>query len=192
MFIYNLKIKGKKIAIVSLICIFLIVVLIFSVSINKIFIKPKINNSEMDKNNSNDETSCIKKNEFLEIDVKNYTNILQAVNDDIDSYIGCKLHFSGYVYRLLDFEPNQFVLARDMLISDDKSQTLVVGFLCSYDDALSFEDGTWVDLTGIITKEEFHGEIPLIKVDDIKKIDVPSDIYVYPPDRTYIPTNFMF
>lgn len=117
---------------------------------------------------------------------------MQAVHNDIDSYVGCKLHFSGYIYRLIDFDQNQFVLARDMLVSDDKSQTLVVGFLCTYEKAMSFDEGTWVELSGTITKDNFHGEIPLIKVDCIEKIDKPEDPYVFPPDRTYIPTSFMF
>lgn len=192
MFICNLKLNGSRLARVCFISILIIVVIIFSISVYKIFIKPKTNNSQIDSEALSDGTSCIKNDGVLEIQPKNYTNILQAVHDDIDSYIGCKLHFSGYVYRLIDFDPNQFVLARDMLVSDDKNQTLVVGFLCSYDSAMSFEEGTWVDLTGTITKEDFHGEIPVIKVDSIQKIDVPDDVYVYPPDRTYIPTSFMF
>ena len=192
MFVCNFKLNGSKLAKISFISILIIVVIVFSVSIYKIFIKTKINESKVDEEFLDDETSCIKSNGVLEIEPKNYTNILQAVHDNIDSYVGCKLHFSGYVYRLIDFDPNQFVLARDMLVSDDKSQTLVVGFLCSYDDAMSFEEGTWVDLTGTITKEDFHGEIPVIQVDSISQINVPDDVYVYPPDRTYIPTSFMF
>lgn len=166
--------------------------MILCFSIYKIFSKPKDLESDSCEEIFSDGTACEKRDGVLKIDPKNYTNILQAVNNDVDSYIGCKLHFSGYVYRLLDFEPNQFVLARDMLVSEDKSQTLVVGFLCSCDNAMDFEEGTWVDLTGIITKEDFHGEIPVVKVDKIKKIDKPEDSYVYPPDRTYIPTSFMF
>ena len=191
MFVCNFKFNGSKLAKIFFFSILVVVISIFSVSVYKIFVKPKMQISNVE-DFSNDETTCEKKDGILEISSKNYTNILQAVHNDINSYIGCSLHFSGYVYKLLDFEPNQFVLARDMLVSDDKSQTLVVGFLCSYDDAMSFEEGTWVDLTGTITKEDFHGEIPVINVDNIKKIDKPSDAYVYPPDRTYIPTSFMF
>ena len=192
MFICNFKLNGLKLAKLCFISILIIVIIIFSISIYRIFIKPKIDSQKAESEITSDGTSCIKNEDILEIESKNYTNILQAVHDNIDSYIGCKLHFSGYVYRLIDFDSNQFVLARDMLVSDDKNQTLVVGFLCSYDDAMSFEEGTWVDLTGTITKEDFHGEIPVVKVDNIKKIDIPDDVYVYPPDGTYIPTSFMF
>lgn len=192
MFICNFKLNGSKFAKTCFICILVIVLLILCLSIYRIFVKPKNNDLKTDEMVLENGTACQKKDGVLEIDPKNYTNVLQAVHDDVDSYVGCKLHFSGYVYKLLDFEPNQFVLARDMLVSDDKSQTLVVGFLCSYDKAMDFEEGTWVDLTGTITKEDFHGEIPVVKVDMLQEIDKPEYPYVFPPDRTYIPTGFLF
>ena len=192
MFICNLKVNGSKIAKISFICILVIVLLILCFSVYKIFSDRQNIDSDSSESLSDYGTACEKKNGILEIDAKNYTNILQAVHNDVDSYIGCKLHFSGYVYRLLDFEPNQFVLARDMLVSEDKSQTLVVGFLCSFDKAMDFEEGTWIDLIGTITKEDFHGEIPVINVQSVEKIDKPESPFVYPPDRTYIPTSFIF
>ena len=54
----------------------------------------------------------------------------KAVHDNLDNYIGQQISFSGYVYRISDFESNQFVLARNMIISSD-FQTLIVGFLCN-------------------------------------------------------------
>lgn len=192
MFICNFKLNGSKFAKICFICILLTVLLIFCFSIYSIFVSKKNNDLEIDEEVLNNGTACQKKDGVLEIEPKNYTNVLQAVHNDVNSYVGCKLHFSGYVYKLLDFESNQFVLARDMLVSEDKSQTLVVGFLCSYVNAMDFEEGTWVDLTGTITKEDFHGEIPVIQVESINRIDKPEDSYVYPPDRTYIPTSFVF
>lgn len=192
MFICNLKLNGSKIAKISFVCVLIIVLLILCFSIYQIFSTPKNMEANSNEEKLNNGTACEKKDGILEIDPKSYTNILQAVHDDVDSYVGCKLHFSGYVYRLLDFEPNQFVIARDMIVSDDKSQTLVVGFLCTYDKAMDFEEGTWIDLTGIIIKEDFHGEIPVIDVQSIEKINKPDNPYVNPPDRTYIPTSSIF
>lgn len=40
-----------------------------------------------------------------------------------------KINFKGYIYRVFDFEENQFVIARDMFINEEKTQTVVVGFL---------------------------------------------------------------
>ena len=69
--------------------------------------------------------SCIVKQEISNITNKNYSNILQAVHNDIDSYIGKKNKYSGFVYRVYDLELDQFVLARNMIISSD-NQTVVL------------------------------------------------------------------
>ena len=85
-------------------------------------------------NNSTREDSCMNKNGVSQISAKNYTNILKTVHENIDSYVGKKINFTGYVYRVLDLQDNQFVLARDMIINSN-SQTVVVGFLCECDTA---------------------------------------------------------
>ena len=140
-------------------------------------------------NNSSRSNSCISKNVFFQISPKNYTNILKTVHENIDSYVGKKICFTGYVYRVLDLQDNQFVLARDMIVNSN-SQTVIVGFLCEYDEAKNFEDNTWVQITGEIYKGDYHGDMPIIKIIDIKSVDKPSqEEYVYPPDDSYIPTS---
>lgn len=104
---------------------------------------------------------------------------------------GQKISFTGYVYRVYDFTDTQFVLARNMVISSD-NQTLVVGFLCNSKEASKFNDGTWVNITGTITKGDYHGDIPIIEVNEFKASEKPADEYVYPPDDTYIPTSALF
>ena len=139
-------------------------------------------------NNSTRSESCLPKNGVSQISVKNYTNVLKAVHENIDYYIGKKICFTGYVYRVLDLQNNQFVLARDMIVNSN-SQTVVVGFLCEYDSAKDFTDNSWVQITGEIIKGDYHGDMPIIKITDIKIVDKPSqEEYVYPPDDSYIPT----
>ena len=76
-----------------------------------------------------------------------------------------------------------------MIISSD-FQTVVVGFLCHCDIAKNYEDGTWVEITGTITKGDYYGEIPIIEIENINKIDKPTDNeYVYPPDDSFIATS---
>ena len=113
---------------------------------------------------------------MYEIPTNNYTNILKSVHDDIDTYVGQKISFTGYVYRVYDLPETQFVLARDMVV-DSKFQTMVVGFLCSYNNAKNFKDGTWVSITGKITKGYYHGDIPIIEIDKIEEITKPKDTY---------------
>ena len=139
-------------------------------------------------NNSSRSNSCIPKNGISQISSKNYTNILKTVHENIDSYVGKKICFTGYVYRVLDLQENQFVLARDMIVNSN-SQTVVVGFLCEYDEAKNFEDNTWVQVTGEIYKGDYHGDMPILEINNIKEIEKPNDEYVYPPDENYIPTS---
>jgi len=113
---------------------------------------------------------------------------LKSVHDNPDEYIGQKIKFSGYVYRIIDFTEKEFVLARNMVVSSD-FQTVVVGFLCNYDKAKDFEDGTWIEITGTITKGAYHGEMPIVDIENIQKTEKPSDENVYPPDDDYIPTS---
>ena len=141
-------------------------------------------------NNSTRDGSCIpNKNGISQISPKNYTNVLKTVHENIDSYVGKKICFTGYVYRVLDLEGNQFVLARDMIINSNY-QSVIVGFLCQYDNAKDFANDTWVQVTGEIVKGDYHGDMPILRVIEIDVVPKPSsEEYVYPPDDSYIPTN---
>lgn len=180
MFIYNVKINSKGLVKILFVIIAIIITIYFLFSAYKIYTNSFEVNDEITEEN------------IMYLTAENYANILKAVHDDIDSYIGKKICFTGYVYRLLDFKDTEFVLARDMIISSDM-QTLIVGFLCNYKDAKNFEDEAWVEITGEITKGSYHGDMPIIKINKIDKIQKPKDdIYTYPPDDSYVPTSAMF
>lgn len=133
-------------------------------------------------------SKTVSSSDVYQITPNNYTNILNSVHNDIDTYLGQRISFSGYVYRVYDLKDTEFILARDMVVSTD-FQTVVVGFLCSLDKASEFKDGTWVQITGKITKGYYHGDIPVIEIEDIKNIQKQKDTFVYPPDEFYIPTS---
>lgn len=178
MFVCNVKINGKLYFKIIMVLMGVIVLAIFCLSVYKLFLAQK------EVINTNDE---IKHSNVSEITTNNYTNILKAVHDNIDSYIGKEIKFSGYVYRVIDFSNNQFVLARDMIID---SQSYVVGFLSEYDKIQDFEDGTWVEIVGTITKGKYHNQnIPIVKINNLHQIEKPQDEFVFPPQDTYIPTS---
>lgn len=178
MFIYNFKVSGSKIFKIFAIIVSILIIILFGAAIYRIY--TNVSREEMVYDSVN--------TDITSISPKNYTNILKAVHDNLDNYIGQKIKFSGYIYRVYDFNEEQFVLARDMIISSD-FQTLVVGFLCNYKDSKNYKDGTWVEITGEITKGHYHGEIPQINILQIQQIEKPNDEYVYPPDNEYIPTS---
>ena len=172
MFIFNFKINGSKIFKIIFTFIVILLICIMSFVIFKVF--------KGANENTNFKVNDKIENNVLEIKASNYTNILKNVHENIDEYIGTKFKFSGYVYRVLDLNDKQFVLARDMLINSN-SQSVVVGFLCSLDNAKQYKDGTWVEVTGEITKGDYHGDIPILKIIDIKTIEKPNEEFVYPP-----------
>lgn len=180
MFIYNFKINGGIALKIIIVLLSTFMLIVFGISVYRIFFtsgKFKVDDK-------------IKPKEVTEIQPDNYANILQAVHDELTSYVGMKIKFTGYVYRLIDFEDEQFVLARDMFINEEKTQSVVVGFLSQYKDAQNFKDGEWVELTGVIEKGKYHNEeIPVIKVTDIKRISAPENPFVMSPSNTYIPTS---
>ncbi len=179
MFIYNVKINGSKTFKYFFIGIVLLVIIIVGIVSFKIFTGAK-NNPET--------SSCMPQNSVSKITASNYTNVLKSVHDNIDNYVGIKINFTGYIYRMIDFNENQFVLARNMVISSNL-QTVVVGFLCECEKSKDFKDNTWVEITGTITKGDYHGDMPIIKVTEIKNTNKPNEELVYPPDESYIPTS---
>ncbi len=97
----------------------------------------------------------------------------------------------GYVYRVMNINENQFILARNMVINN-KNQTVVVGFLSEYSDAKSLSDQTWVNITGTIKKGYFYGDIPIIEIETLNVVDKPEDDLVYPPDDSFVPTATIY
>ena len=179
MFIYNIKVNGSKIYKLFFSAMIIFLIIVVCIVMIKIFNGASI---------SNGNDSCIQKNHICKLSTSNYTNVLKAVHENIDNYIGTKINFTGYVYRVLDLQETQFVLSRDMIISSDR-QSVIVGFLCEYNKARDFCDNTWVEVTGEITKGDYHGDMPIIKVIEMKATNKPNDEFVYPPDENYIPTN---
>lgn len=183
MFVYNYKINGGKALKIIIILLSLFMLIVFSISIYRIFFSSR-------KFKVNDEQ---KAQDIIEIKPENYTDILQAVHNQLDEYIGLKISFTGYVYRLFDFDDNEFVIARDMFINENKTQTVVVGFLCRYKNTKDFEEKTWVNITGIIEKGKYHNEeIPIIKIEKMEQCQKANDEFVDMPKDTYVPTSGIF
>ena len=179
MIVYNFKVNGNIIFKSILIFIVVIALIILVIS-----------SSNLLKNTKFKVEDTIETNNIVKIDTNNYTNILEEVYNNVDTYVGQNISFTGYVYRLYDMKDNEFVLARDMLINSD-SQSVVVGFLCSANNAKKFKDGTWVNVSGSIIKGYYHNQIPVIEISEIKETKAPEDAFVYPPNNTYIPTSLI-
>ena len=182
MFIFNLKVNKNSffrtiISICTIICVVLMIV-----SIYKLY--------TLSKNSSQD--NCLPKKGVANISDKNYTNILKMVNDDLNTYVGQQISYTGYIYRVSDIKEDEFILARDMVISNSPKQTVVVGFLCSCKDSKSFENGAWVTIIGTIEKGYYIEEVPILKITEIKRTSKPENPEVPVPDDYYVPTAVIY
>ena len=177
MFVCNMKLNSKvvfKIIFVILCCVILIMC---GIGVYKVFFRENV------KINDNINEKCINV-----ISSSNFTNVLKTVHSNLDEYVGTRIKFTGFVYRLYDFSPEQFVLAREMIVSTDY-QAVVVGFLCHLNGAEKYKDGCWIEIEGTITKGDYHGEIPVIEIESIHETQIPNEEYVYPPDESYVVTS---
>ncbi len=177
MFVCNVKMNSNWIRKIGITIVVLIMVVVFIVVGYKFY-------NSTSKIVVNDEIDTSK----LEVTTSNYTSILKDSHDNIDKYVGKKIKFTGFVYRLYDFNENQFVLAREMIVSPN-NLAVVVGFLSECNSATNFQTGAWVEVEGTICKGFYHGDIPIIKIDSIVETNVPNDEFVYPPDGSYISTE---
>lgn len=183
MFVYNLKLNKTKIF-KWILVIFLIISLAALITIGVQIFKE----AKPEKNLIND---TIPSSEIATIKPENYTNILKSVHNDLDTYVGQKISFSGYVYRVSDLKENEFILARDMDVGNN--QTVVVGFLSSYDEISKIEDYSWVNVVGEITKGKYNNsDMPILKIINLSKTEKPSNDTVPMPDDSFVPTCVIY
>lgn len=157
--IINLKINSTRLLIILSIIVAILFVFLATIKIINI---------------NNENKTIIMTNE-------NYTSILNDCHTNIKNYLNKEILFSGYIFRADDFSNNQFVIARDMLVNSTQSQ--IVGFLCTYEKASTFDDNSWVEAKGIVTQGKYNGPIPIIAITSIKKITTPNDVFVFPPKK---------
>ncbi len=110
MFIYNFKLTKTTIFKIILVIACILFLVFFGIATYKIISSSLDSNIKVNDN--------ILKGEVAHLTIHNYTDILKMVHNDLEKYIGQKIKFSGYVYRAPDFAENEFVLARNMIISN--------------------------------------------------------------------------
>lgn len=182
MFVFNLKVN-KNTLFKTILVIFSIICIGFMLaSIYKIYSMVQESNQD----------NCLPRDGVAVIDNKNYTNILKMVHDDLDTYVGQEISYTGYVYRVSDIKQDEFILARDMVVSSSPKQTVVVGFLATCKNSNLYENGAWVTVTGTIEKGYYLEEVPILKITEIKRTSKPEEAEVPMPDDYYVPTAVIY
>ena len=75
------------------------------------------------------------------------------------------------------------------MVVSSNFKTVVISFLCEEKSIKEYEDGCWIHIQGKITKGNYHGEMPIVKINRIKKTKKPLEEYVYPPDDSFVVTS---
>ena len=109
------------------------------------------------------------------IDENNFCEAIKNIHNNIDENINKTIKISGFVFRMPDFKDTYFVCGRNVI---KDSEDMVAGILCETNDASKLLDNEWVEITGIISKCDYNGEMPLIKVGSIEKITAPNNTFV--------------
>lgn len=112
--------------------------------------------------------------DFL-ITENNWCDALKNIHENIDENVNKTVKIKGFVFRMPDFKENYFVCGRYVVSG---SEDMVAGILCEFDDSKKLLDNEWVEVTGIITKCDYNGSQPSIKVGSIEKVTAPTNTFV--------------
>ena len=185
MYIFNLKNICKSV--IKAIVLLTLLILLFTFVFNTY----KYLSSKAKVEKFIEENSCNPNNSIAVIKPENYTNVLKQVHEDLHTYIGQRISFDGYIYKIQSFNDNQFVLARDMDIGNN--QKLIVGFLCESNKINNFNEYDWVTIAGEITEGNYNNsKIPIIKITEINLSNPPDNKLVPMPSSDFIPTSNIY
>lgn len=159
MFVVNIKLNFKKIFIICLIIAALIAIIV------------EFGYSNRDSISS---SKSITNYDYI-FDDANYTNFLKTIHENMDANINKTVKITGYVFRMPDFKEDYFVVGRNVISGGTDN---IAGLLCQSKEATKLTDNEWVEITGVIIKGNYNGDMPVIKVGSITKVTAPANTFV--------------
>ncbi|WP_174731669.1 TIGR03943 family putative permease subunit [Mesobacillus harenae] len=109
-----------------------------------------------------------------------FSTYYDAISMDIDKYQGRKIKLKGFVYKEEGFDQDQLVISR-FLITHCVADASIGGFLSQFKEAADLSVDTWIEAEGTFSVTTYNEQqFPLIKVENWKEIEEPSEPYVYP------------
>lgn len=125
-------------------------------------------------------TEEILKEKKIIVTEENYLDMMTVLDLQIDRFLGKPIEIVGFVYREPDFQDDQLVVAR-FGMTCCVADASVYGTMISTENASQFDNDTWVRVTGVLDKTNYHDiQIPLIQLKEIEVIAQPDSPYVYP------------
>lgn len=109
-----------------------------------------------------------------------FSTYYDEIQMNLSKYKGKEIEIKGFVYKEEGLEQDQLVIAR-FLITHCVADAGIIGFISKLPEASTIEVNTWIEADGFLETTTFNGtEIPIIKINNWKKIKEPKDPYVYP------------
>ncbi|WP_208588912.1 TIGR03943 family putative permease subunit [Gracilibacillus suaedae] len=143
-------------------------------------IDPNIYKNKISKTEYDQLRADILQQTHIEMGETLFSTYYQEIMSNPDQLQGTKVSLSGFVYREEGFSAQQLVIGR-FLITHCVADAGLIGFLTEYDQAVNFEDNTWLNVTGTIQLTNYQGsQIPIIEVTEVETIGEPDQPYVYP------------
>ncbi|MBB5172999.1 TIGR03943 family putative permease subunit [Texcoconibacillus texcoconensis] len=118
--------------------------------------------------------------ESIFVTEENYLDIMSVLDLRLDSFVGQEIEIIGFTYREPDFLENQLVVAR-FSMTCCTADAAVYGTLVESDEAIHFDDDTWIHVHGTIEAGEYDGmPMPVLTDATINQVEEPDTPYVYP------------
>ncbi|WDC83247.1 TIGR03943 family protein [Caloramator sp. mosi_1] len=123
-------------------------------------------------------TGEIIKDGLIDVNNKNYLDVLDELQRNLDKYQEREIKIEGFVFKDKSFNKNQFVVAR-MLITCCAADAQIIGLMVEGD--YNVKENEWVRVEGVINKGVYNGDIiPIIRSKSVKLIEKPKEEYIYP------------
>ena len=93
---------------------------------------------------------------------------------------GQPVKVTGFVFKDEKYGPNTFMLIR-FTVSCCVADAAVVGLLVQSPESQNLTNDTWVEVTGSFVSSKLESwKLPIVITQQVTKIDVPSQPYLYP------------
>jgi putative membrane protein len=115
---------------------------------------------------------------------ENYLDVMSVVDIYLDRFLGKEMTTLGFVYREENMPEDQVVIAR-FAMNCCSADSAVYGTIVTGPDVKNWKKDTWYEISGKIDKTTFNRQkLPLVIVNDYKKVKEPKDPYVYPSSES--------
>lgn len=114
------------------------------------------------------------------LDEKKFVTYADTIMNAPDKFIGKPIQLRGFVYKEEGMAPDQLVVSR-FVITHCVADAGIIGFLSTLDAAPKLAQDTWIQVEGVLDVTDYaDNRLPVIRISGWKKVDPPTDPYVYP------------